>query len=990
MIAPLLRRPIWKNSTCVLTIVAFSATAIAAVSFSHLIVDATQTPDGHKPKVIGDFANDGHPGVGALAGLDGFRLYRYPNWTSQLITNYSNGGGDEDAQAVDINGDGALDIVIGGLNGYTYWLENPLKQGRDPYTSTWNVHLIGSGHPSHDIVVGDINRDGKVDVATESGIYLQGATPDSWTLVGPPQIGRGFEGTSLANILGDGYLDIIAPYQNGTQFAWFENPAHGGGNPVTDVWAVHVIDAFPGFSGDMTSAAFDLNRDGRVDVAMTPMYNDGNLVWYEAPTDPRNGAWIKHTIGPMSYVHQGSLQVADFDGDGNPDIAFAEQEQSASKRIGVYFSSQAASSWSLQVLAATGGHNLKAGVVGNDSHPSLLCANHGFYGAPNPLELWQNNGTVTGAPPVISNVAAVPAPNTVTITWATDKAASSRVDYGTSTNYGGVASSSSLVTGHSLGLPGLSCGTLYDFKVTSADSSGNGASSPNATFNTGGCGGAGAPLSDSFNSSSLDTSVWTFVNPAGGSYSLSGTDLLLSVPGGSTHDPIATGTNNAVRMMQTIGNVDFDVIVKFDTIPTAQYSNEGVLVEQDGNNFLRFELYSAGSQAYLYGGTVIAGNETPQANTPLATGTSSFWLRVKRTGNSWTESWSTDGNTYTSVVTFTSVLAAARIGLLGANWASPASSAPPFTVSIDYFLSAGSNPGPPVISNVASAPSQSTATITWTTDKGASSRVDYGSSPNYGGVTSSSSLVTSHSLSLSGLTCGTQYNFEVTSTDSDGNSSGSPNAMFNTGNCGGSGGPQSDNFDSGPLNTLVWTFVNPAGGSYSMNGTQLLLSVPGGSTHDPNATRTNDAVRMMQTVPNVDFDVIVKFDSIPAAQYTSEGIIVEQDATDFLRFELYSDGNRTYLYGAAIISGNEVPQINAPVASGAPSFWLRVKRTGNSWTESWSTDGSNYTAGVTFAQSLAAARIGLLAGNYADPAGSTPAFTASMDYFFNAASPLVP
>jgi hypothetical protein len=47
---------------------------------------------------------------------------------------------------------------------------------------------------------------------------------------------------------------------------------------VPDVWAVHVIDAFPGFSGDMTSAVTDFKGDGRVDVAMTPMYNDGNLV----------------------------------------------------------------------------------------------------------------------------------------------------------------------------------------------------------------------------------------------------------------------------------------------------------------------------------------------------------------------------------------------------------------------------------------------------------------------------------------------------------------------------------------------------------------------------------------------------------------------------------------------------------------------------------------------------------------------------------------
>ena len=47
--------------------------------------------------------------------------------------------------------------------------------------------------------------------------------------------------------------------------------------------------------------------------------------------------------------------------------------------------------------------------------------------------------------------------------------------------------------------------------------------------------------------------------------------------------------------MQTIANADFTVAVKFDSIPTQQYQFEGILVEQDNANYLRFQFGSTAS-----------------------------------------------------------------------------------------------------------------------------------------------------------------------------------------------------------------------------------------------------------------------------------------------------------------------------------------------------------------------------------------------------------
>jgi hypothetical protein len=70
-----------------------------------------------------------------------------------------------------------------------------------------------------------------------------------------------------------------------------------------------------------------------------------------------------------------------------------------------------------------------------------------------------------------------------------------------------------------------------------------------------------------------------------------------------------------------------------------------------------------------------------------------------------------------------------------------------------------------MISNVAATPHSNDVTITWTTVNVASdSTVFYGPNTSYGFFTNSPALVTSHSISVTGLTTNTTYHFYVTST----------------------------------------------------------------------------------------------------------------------------------------------------------------------------------------------------------------------------------
>ena len=83
-------------------------------------------------------------------------------------------------------------------------------------------------------------------------------------------------------------------------------------------------------------------------------------------------------------------------------------------------------------------------------------------------------------PPSISGVAAVAAPDgSATVTWTTNEAADSQVDYGTSpTALNQSASDPLAATAHSVRLTGLTPGATYHYRVRSADGSDNAATAP--------------------------------------------------------------------------------------------------------------------------------------------------------------------------------------------------------------------------------------------------------------------------------------------------------------------------------------------------------------------------------------------------------------------------------------------------------------------------------------------------------------------------------
>jgi hypothetical protein len=337
-------------------------------TFTRRVIDGRDL--GADVKAVGDIDGDGDLDV--VVGDDEtayLQWYAAPNWTLQIIdarTVFTT-----DMELADIDRDGDLDVVVPDYPaGTMLWYANPRIGG-----GGWRSQLIGAGG-AHDVEVGDVDRDGDVDVAVRahhgSTVLFRQDPNMRWTRVPLPVPGG--EGLALGDLDGDGDLDVG---QNGW---WLETPV----NLVFGTWTQHTIDT--GWPDLVATDIADVNADGRNDMLVAASEGTGQLVWYQAPVDPRTGTWIRRVVGPADYVHD--FGVADVDLDGDRDIVFAEMHQSAQRRVGWFRNDGSGTTWAVQVVATTGSHNIRVADMDRDGDVDIMGANWG--GSPSPIEWWQN------------------------------------------------------------------------------------------------------------------------------------------------------------------------------------------------------------------------------------------------------------------------------------------------------------------------------------------------------------------------------------------------------------------------------------------------------------------------------------------------------------------------------------------------------------------------------------------------------------------------
>ena len=552
---------------------------------------------------------------------------------------------------------------------------------------------------------------------------------------------------------------------------------------------------------------------------------------------------------------------------------------------------------------------------------------------------------------------------------------------------------------------------------------------------------------DDFNSCTLSP-FWTFTPGHTGDPvpALTGSAVSLIAPAGAEHS-LWTDGNSTARLTQSVNDTDFGVEVKFNSTVTSQYQEQGILVEEADGDALRFEFYYDGSDVYFFAASLIGGGYTIQHNVPLGANTPAY-MRVERTGDTWTHSYSYDGVNWTSR-TFSQTFAPARLGPYGGNETptSDPADTPLHTAVVDYFYNlAGSQPVPPdsscqtytlTVNTVGSgsvtvepdqaeylpgqvvtltanpAPdntftgwsgdligSTNPVTLAMDSDKNITATflansttytLTIGSDPN--GVVlkqpDQTQYLLNQTVTLTAVAnpgyLFTGWSGDLTGNDNpavvvmDSNKTITPTFSVNT------SGIEPDDFNSCTLSPF-WTFTPGHTGDPvpALTGSAVSLIAPAGAEHSL-WTDGNSTARLTQSVNDTDFGVEVKFNSTVTSQYQEQGILVEEADGDALRFEFYYDGSDVYFFAASLIGGGYTIQHNVPLGANTPAY-MRVERTGDTWTHSYSYDGVNWTS-RTFSQTFAPARLGPYGGNEtptSDPA-DTPPHTAVIDYFYNLA-----
>ncbi len=294
----------------------------ASLEFSRHVIYSGR-PSERTLCVVGDINGDGLPEVVIGARRPRGELYwigRTPEgaWQTHFMDDDC-GPLEAGGVLVDITGNGRLDFVAGedGSGNRLCWWENP----EDP-TRPWARREIAvmAATKSHDQLAADLDGDGRPELYwwnQGAGKLLWATIPKDyrhspWPTIGEVAAAVAEEGLAAADLDGDGRLELIAGQ------CWYRLRSDGS-------WEGHAFSE--GYVSPKVVAA-DFDGDGSPEIVLSEgdaslvTGGPGRLVRFRAGSDVEAG-WEPEVLSD-ALLDPHTLQVADFDADGRPDLLVGE------------------------------------------------------------------------------------------------------------------------------------------------------------------------------------------------------------------------------------------------------------------------------------------------------------------------------------------------------------------------------------------------------------------------------------------------------------------------------------------------------------------------------------------------------------------------------------------------------------------------------------------------------------------------------------------
>ncbi|MGH7196419.1 MAG: fibronectin type III domain-containing protein [Candidatus Saccharimonadales bacterium] len=777
-------------------------------AWSYITVDSTKTEKAFGLD-FGDMNRDGQKDI-----IAGHYWYRNPGSNLNGAWTRTDLGAGKDAMLVlDVDSDGQLDI-ISQTRSTTAPIDITWHKPNDAAATTFTNTVIGTiPNTSRDRVsqgyeLADIVPGGKPELvfSGDEGWYYFSipANPaaGAWPRVQVNTDGTQ-EGIAAGDINKDGRVDLVGAWHGsrtteGLKVNWWNNPGTGAGS-----WAKN-------FVGDTTAEmtrveVADVNGDSLPDIIATEDNLDtqqGLLHWYEQTS---TGGWVPHTIATgLGSIE--SMDIGDFTRDGKIDIVTGEHRGGNLATV-VWANVGGGASWnSYTVDTGKESHNgarsadldgdgdLEIVSIGYDTYQTVrLWRNDSIVGTPAPadvVDVWYGNNQVfgdKGTPQNWVNILGTADPTVTSLSYTLNGGVSKQLSIGADERRLARPGDFNIDLAITDLVPGSNT-----VRIIAADS-------------------AAGTVTEDVTVQYQNNQVWTLPYTADWSAATKISDVSQVVDGYWTLTPegvrssvpdydrlVAIGdkawTDYEVTVPITIHNVDF---ASSQTSQSGGRPAIGLIMRWTGHTddpiagmqpksgwnpngaigWWRWNSDQTTAQLQHYGinngvaSTPVVGTTylMKQRVETQPDGSSTYSMKVWEAGQPEPATWSLVNTVPAGGLANGSLaLVAHHVDATYGN------------VTITP-LGSGGDITPPVVSNVATTNvTQSSATVGWTTNEAASSRVEYGTDTAYGSTKTVAGFGTQHTVNLDALAPGTTYHYRVVSSDAASNQTVSADLTFTT------------------------------------------------------------------------------------------------------------------------------------------------------------------------------------------------------------------